>query len=531
MLLTVLIPVFRLDNDRKRNLEFIYNRLISHYNESEIEIVLGIQDSSIDEYYHKFDRAVLKHYNYNGKDFNKSYIFNRCIEEGTSGKYLVFLDGDVYLPFHKFREELFNKRYEVVKPFFECVFLDKETTHTFIYEKKAVADKNLKRITATGACCIILNKDILSSVRMDENFVGWGWEDIDFANQLSSKFHIEAFGHQAVHLYHEPSSANYNNKIYYNSKYKYTHKPYNKCVKKDIGVILSYFSPCNFKKPRENLLYMLDKLESAKCPTTLVEAVMPDSEPLVLPKWIKHHQIKVTNKSYLFMKENLYNIGIEKTQYSKILFLDSDILFDNPNFIDDSSRLLDNYDVIQPFESSLWLDKEMVPLLDYNFKRSFAKGVVEQQSINAIHYHPGFSWGVTRHFLNSVGGLYDHHPVGGSDLAFAFAVHPENPSKGLVQHWLNTNQLWIHTNQYTSYREKVSNFKPRVGYLEGCVCRHLYHGTQAKRNYIDRNKQYLPDLIDNDYPLVYNKDGVLEWINTEHSLRCLEYFKNRDEDE
>lgn len=531
MLFTVLIPVFRLDNNRKRNLEFIYNRLISHYNESEIEIILGIQDPIIDEYYHRFDRVILKNYNYNDQDFNKSYIFNRCVEEGINGEYLVFLDGDIYLPFHKLREDLFDKRYEVIKPFSDCVFLDQETTDSFLSNKKAVASKDLKRISATGACCIILNKNILSSIRMDENFTGWGWEDIDFANQLTSRFHVDGFGYQAVHLYHEPCSVNYNNKLYYNNKYKYKHQPYNKRTKKDIGIIISYFSPCNFKKPRENLLYMLDKLESSKCPVTLVEAVMPNSEPLVLPEWINHHQIKVNDRSYLFMKENLYNIGIKKTKYKKMLFLDSDILFDNPNFVDDSSRLLDTYDIIQPFESSVWLDKDMVPLLDYNFKHSFAKAIVEEKSINATHYHPGFAWGMTRNFLDRVGGLYDQHPAGGSDLAFGFAVHPDNPSRGLVQHWLNTNQLWINTNKYTSYRELVSNFNPKVGYLKGCICRHLYHGTKEKRNYIERNKLYLPELINNDYPLRYNKDGILEWINKEHSLKCLEYFQNRDEDE
>lgn len=532
MFLSFLIPLYNISGYRKRNLEFIYQRLISHFDNDEIEIIFGIQDKKISKYYSQFDKAIIKHCPINNTEvFNKSYIFNECIRNGVSGDYLVFLDSDVYFSYRELKKQLYDKKYDVVKPFNECVFLDRETTDTFILYKQATADKDFKRVIETGACCLILHKNILPDINMDENFNGWGWEDIDFANQLSMKYHIHTINQQAIHLYHDPSPPNSNNYRYFKNKYQYNHKNYNISNKKDIGIIMSYFSPCNFQKPRKNLYETLSSLEQTKCPVTLIEAIMPGSEPLVLPDWVDHHKFSVATNSILFLKENLYNIGIKKTNYSKILFLDTDILFDNPNFIDDSSSLLDTYDVIQPYDISIWMNDDRLPLVGYYYKHSFAKGIYNNSDIDRYTYHPGFAWGMTRKFLDYVGGLYDQHPVGGSDLAFGYAIYPENPSKSIVEKWLNINQLWINTNKYILYKQRVFDFGPKIGYLAGCTCRHLYHGSHAKRNYIDRNKQYLPDLIDNDYPLSYNEDGILEWVNEEHGIRCLEYFKSRDEDE
>jgi hypothetical protein len=106
MLLTVLIPVFRLDNDRKRNLEFIYNRLISHYDSHSIEILFSIGDEVLDSYFDKFDRATIKHFPQ--KSFNKSYLFNQAIKDPIKGNFLVFLDVDVYLPFYKLKTQLLD---------------------------------------------------------------------------------------------------------------------------------------------------------------------------------------------------------------------------------------------------------------------------------------------------------------------------------------------------------------------------------------------------------------------------------------
>ena len=60
-------------------------------------------------------------------------------------------------------------------------------------------------------------------------------------------------------------------------------------------------------------MVMLESLKYLDCPITLVEAVMPDAERLSLPSWVNHYAIPVNLQSTLFLKENLYNIGIKKS--------------------------------------------------------------------------------------------------------------------------------------------------------------------------------------------------------------------------
>lgn len=532
MFLSVLIPIYNLDFERKRNLEFIYNRLISHYNESEIEIILGIQDPIIDEYYHRFDRAILRNYNYNNQDFNKSYIFNKCIEDGINGEFLLFLDADIYFPFKKLRSQL-NRNHSVIRPFYQCIYLDDKTTESFLYKGNAVADKDSKRLSATGGGCIILNKNILSDIKMDENFYGWGWEDIDLGNQLSKKYEIYILYQDAVHLYHDPCQANQNNYTYYNNKYKYSHKPYNKTLKSDIEIILTYFSPCNYQKPKKNTYKCIESLASTNTPITLVEVVLPGADPLVLSKDINHIQFPGDEYNILFLKENLFNIGIKHTNNKKILFLDSDILFDDIDFITKSSEMLDEYDVIQPFEHCLWMCEDRTPLLDHNFSQSVVKPMSLNHYINGYKHHPGFAWGATRDFMTASGGFYDQAVLGAGDFLFAYAIaNNDDLFRHYQNYLLNTNQTEVYTKEYIQYKNTIKNYKPLIGYLKNCTCYHMYHGSRANREYQNRNKKYLScNIKDNKPDIYYDNNGLLKWRDIESAKKLLEYFKNRKEDD
>lgn len=528
MLFTFLIPVYNITGYRKRNLEFIYNRLISHFEPNEAEIIFGVQDKYIDLYYSKFNtRAIIKHYpiDNNPNVFNKSFIFNRCIQQGISGEYLIFLDADVYFPYQKLKQQLYNKKYDVIKPFTECVFLNERGTETFLEKKEVSIKENSKRLVELGACCVILHKEILNNISMDENFSDWGWEDIDLANQLSLKYPVHTIEQRAVHLYHEPNVSNNKNYIYFQNKYQYYHKTYNTAYKKDIGIIMSYFSPYGCNRQKENLLTVLDTLKHTKCPITLIEAVLPNSKPIELPDWIDHHVYDINNNSLLFLKQNLYNIGIKNTNHNKLLFLDNDILLDNSKFIDDCSILLDEYDIVQPYGMSVCLDKYNLPLVGYEYRHSFIKNI----NMLSHRYSSGFVWAITRKFLENVNGLYDFHPLGGSDLAFSYSLHPDIEKENMVQYLLNINQSYVTTNKYQEYVKLVHKFKPKTTYLKNCICRHLYYDAHYLRNY-NMDIKYPLNLINNDYPVKYNKDNILEWLDNKYTSICIEYFKNRDMD-
>jgi hypothetical protein len=225
MHITTVIPAFSLDSDRKRNLEFICDRLHEQLG-SDNTTIIAVQDEKLDSYYNKFPNVV-KCYNNRYKEFNKSFIFNSILDTKIESDFVLLLDADIYLPFKEIKKQLEIKD-KIIKPFKECVYLDTDTTNEFIYQKKSRLSSDFKSLSAIGGGAVIINTSILEdkSIRFDESFEGWGWEDIDFGDNLRSKFKIKTLNHTALHLYHEPldNKQNLNNYEHYCNKNKYKNK-------------------------------------------------------------------------------------------------------------------------------------------------------------------------------------------------------------------------------------------------------------------------------------------------------------------
>jgi len=70
--------------------------------------------------------------------------------------------------------------------------------------------------------------------------------------------------------------------------------------------------------------------------------------------------VRVNAQSRIWQKERLLNIALEHTpkEYTKFCSLDCDIIFQNPSWVIETSKFLDIYPVVQPFEYSYRLRKE-----------------------------------------------------------------------------------------------------------------------------------------------------------------------------
>jgi hypothetical protein len=227
-MITTIIPVYNLNDSRKRNLEFIYSRLKEQLPNS--KIIISVQSSFNDgEYYKKFEEVV--YFKNNLNTFNKSALINYSLKNiNIKSDFVMLLDGDVYFKFKSLEDQipiLYDEK--VIKPFSECVYLPESNTLEFIEKRKINLTGGFKKISALGGGAIILKSSLIKdpSVRYDENFSGWGWEDIDFGDSIRSKFSIKTLQQPAIHLYHpvnvEPPSNNY---TYYKNK----NKPKNKIV-------------------------------------------------------------------------------------------------------------------------------------------------------------------------------------------------------------------------------------------------------------------------------------------------------------
>ena len=279
-----------------------------------------------------------------------------------------------------------------------------------------------------------------------------------------------------------------------------------------MAVCFVVFNPAGTKRILMNYLYTKTHLESQKIPTFTLELVYDGRTPEI------PDAVHVTSKSYMFHKENLYRILETKIpkRYTKLAFLDCDVLFDDASWYYKTSKLLDTYDVVQPFETAHWLDLTYSNIVLTRNTILYLK----DKTWNFDH-HPGFAWCMKRRWYNEV-GFFDYAISGSGDtLSTAAWLDKTFPSK--FQSLPRSIQ-----SEYTKFRRLPH---PEVTYLEGETIYHLYHGSRAKRKYADRHKMI--DVPRDIHQLIKkNNNGVFEWRRTEEwNPMFFAYFNSRDDDD
>jgi len=199
--------------------------------------------------------------------------------------------------------------------------------------------------------------------------------------------------------------------------------------------IVALFNPFGFKSRRENFrrfreisrmqgLWLLAVELSYGEQGELVESV--DAEVVV--------QIQGKEENVLWQKERLLNVGLDhlpREGCSKVVWLDSEVIFTNDNWVQETSEALQLHRVIQPFEDVVRLPKGELGLIDGDLpKLSFSKneklrtpGFARQLkrarhrhvTVNSqkLHGYTGFAWGMQRAILEEV-RFFDVAVVGGA---------------------------------------------------------------------------------------------------------------------
>jgi hypothetical protein len=308
-----------------------------------------------------------------------------------------------------------------------------------------------------------------------------------------------------------------------------SYKKYQTPINNDICVVMCFFNPVGYKRTVENLLTVIKEFKEYNIPFYIIELLYPHQKPLL------QNSIVVKSQSVIFSKENLWNIAESRIpdKYSKIIFLDSDILFSREDWLDRSSELLEHNDVIQSME---WAHKDILYPNDEVFlnpivhKYSYAKAIKDQVLPSSQKYHPGFCVGIRRDFFHKIGGFFEHGLVGGGDVLFWFCLTEEKfRSHHYKEHLFgvqlpsNAKQLYI---DYQKNLDRYYNSSNRVSYVEDCIALHLYHGSTPNRFYSTRDKYYLSDC---EY--FYNEDGVLEIKSNISKNGLIQYWIDRKEDD
>ena len=132
------------------------------------------------------------------------------------------------------------------------------------------------------------------------------------------------------------------------------------------------------------------------------------NEPFLFKKESNIFQYR--SESYLFYNENLNNIIVNKKlpdKFTKLLFLDADIFFENVNWYTYISNKLDSVDILIPFKNAFWLNA------NYKVERKRRNYIDSKDiEINWDKDHVGFCLAVNRKEFHRI-PVYETFIIGG----------------------------------------------------------------------------------------------------------------------
>lgn len=237
--------------------------------------------------------------------------------------------------------------------------------------------------------------------------------------------------------------------------------------------------------------------------------------------------LQVRGKTPLWHKENLINLGVEKlipNEAEYIAWVDGNVEFVDPDFVEKTIEKLQNYCIVQMFSKLKCVKNEE----EYEsfWERSCGKGM-ESPRINSYLEelrapgHTGFAFATTCKNASIIFPIYDKCIVGGGDFMLCLALY----NKNFLLNSLPNNNI-MHTS-LNNYIKKVNGLK--MGYIDSEII-YFYHGSHNNRNYNERWK--ILENYDPNEDIEYNNDGIIEFKGDKKILKnIIKYFYGRREDD
>ena len=302
--------------------------------------------------------------------------------------------------------------------------------------------------------------------------------------------------------------------------------------------ITTFFNPEGYQSKYENFKIFRDALRAQGLPLLVVElATFPRKFELTNDD--AEILIQVTSRSVLWQKERLLNLALAKLPQNcdKIAWLDSDILFQNSNWVAQCKRLLEIYKIIQPFSESIRLPKnyplenlaEAFSCVDLLPRVSLAVSTIlgiEEKG------HPGYAWAARREVIQEL-GFFDPMIMGGADRVMALTFFGLPDTQELEETNLKGNYSPEYLELLRVWKNRATKLiQQSVSFVPGFVF-HLYHGDRKSRNYIKRHELLREYQFNPKQNLRLNDEGVWEWAldSTQLAAEVSQYFRDRREDE
>lgn len=290
-----------------------------------------------------------------------------------------------------------------------------------------------------------------------------------------------------------------------------------------IAAVTNFYNPANRKTKLDNFWRFREQFKHF--PLFVIEAAF-ERNPFVLSKNDCYMQVRC--KDVIWQQYRLVNLVIQNLpeQYDKVIWVDSDILFESEESFCKIDDLLDEFKVVQSYSSVTLLDKNSTT---GKIKQSVAKIALENAKKPTAtnlagnldlsnQFASGFSWAVQRDLIEKF-GIYDYWITGSCDSAFIIGI------------WGDWNNDFITKRLNSKMKDHYMEWAiPFNKYVNGNVSfadlqiKHLWHG---ERNY--RKRWLCLKNFDPSLDIKINEAGVLEWNSNKPDLQdccrrmCLNY--------
>lgn len=303
-----------------------------------------------------------------------------------------------------------------------------------------------------------------------------------------------------------------------------------------LPIISVVFNPHNFKS-RYRLYHEFKKYLSNFNVKLLTVEVAFNDRPFQCTSPDDPWNIQLRSKHVIWLKERMINIGVKKLyklmpNWKNFSWLDADIMFTNPHWVQDAQLAMDHYDVVQMYSQAAHLNQDWeiewfcrCVFYDYIHKRGF-----HQDPPMPMKYftggHPGLAWGMTRKAYEALGGLIDITISGSGDLMMANAL------MGDVMHGCSSHVSEGFKKALKDWQRKADvHIRGNVGYVKGTVM-DAFHGFSETRGYNKRWDIMSFHSFDPRLDIFEGENGLWEFTGNkpkfEQDLRLSTLMRNED---
>lgn len=305
---------------------------------------------------------------------------------------------------------------------------------------------------------------------------------------------------------------------------------YKKPNTNDMCVALCYFSPVKYIQPLYNLRAFLTELSAYSIPYYIIELLYPNQTQQI------PNSIIVKANTVCFVKENLWNILENRIpdRYTKIAFMDGDVLYTDQNWFDKTSELLDIYDcgMIHEYAYHSSRYKEQDHHIQQKHLLVAITKIFQDSSIPWWKFHPGFNIAINREFFHKIKGFYEYGITGYGDVLFWWSFINDNHSIEKKDcpcaDFLTSYKFKEYADIYQQYKTNILNLSNvnNTFYIPNNIAMHLFHGSRNHRYYNSRN-----GYVDGKVNTSKNQDGVIEISIDGPNTDLIQYWINRREDD